>query len=183
LGKPDDAEFQHKVLKAALELFGAPAPVLAEFSEVVEGPVQLVQASAVAPFARERDPADDLTAMRGYYQRWVADHEGRTAVGNSGIPQRRFRGLVRFLEAYAASTLADYPERPPDIPVPLFIRHVADDLKAFMLEARMQQRPQDYGNALHDWLWSETAIGQLLGRVAQRLKQDGEDKAAFGIAR
>jgi len=52
-----------------------------------------------------------------------------------------------------------------------------------MLEARMQQRPQDYGNALHDWLWSETAIGQLLGRVAQRLKQDGEDKAAFGIAR
>jgi hypothetical protein len=183
LGKPDDAEFQHKVLKAALQLFGAPAPVLAEFSEVVEGPVQLVQASAVAPFARERDPADDLTVMRGYYERWVADHEGRTAVGNSGIPPRRFRGPVRFLEAYVAGTLADYPERPPDIPVPLFIRHVADDLKAFTLEARMQQRPQDYGNALHDWLWSETAIGQLLGRVAQRLKQDGEDKAAFGIAR
>jgi len=183
LGKQDDAEFQHKVLKAALQLLGAPAPVLAEFSGVVEGPVQLVQASAVAPFSRERDPADDLTAMRGYYERWVADHEGRTAVGNSGIPQRRFRGLVRFLEAYAAGTLADYPKRPPDIPVPLFIRHVADDLKAFMLEARMQQHPQDYGNALHHWLSSETAIGQLLGRVAQRLKQDGEDKAAFRIAR
>src|SRR5215471_16541008 len=164
LGKPGDAEFQHKVLRAALQLLGAPAPVLAEFSEVVEGPVQLVQASAVAPFSTERDPADDLTAMRGYYERWVADHEGRTAVGNSGIPQRRFRGLVRFLEAYAAGT-------------------VADDLKAFMLEARMQQRPQDYGNALHRWLWSETAIGRLLGCVAQRLKQDGEDKAAFGIAR
>ena len=121
--------------------------------------------------------------MRGYYERWVADHEGRTAVGNSGIPQRRFRGLVRFLEAFAAGTPADYPERPPEIPVPLFIRYVADDLKAFMLEARMQQRPQDYGNALHQWLWSETAIGRLLGRVAQRLKEDGEDKAAFGIAR
>jgi hypothetical protein len=183
LGKPDDAEFQHKVLRAALQLLGAPAPVLAEFSEVVEGPVQLVQASAIAPFSTERDPADDLTAMRGYYERWVADHEGRTAVGNSGIPQRRFRGLVRFLEAYAAGTPVDYPERPPDTPVPLFIRYVADDLKAFMLEARMQQRPQDYGNALHQWLWSETAIGRLLGRVAQRLKQDGEDKAAFGIAR
>jgi hypothetical protein len=183
LGKPDDAEFQHKVLRAALELLGAPAPVLAEFSEVVEGPVQLVQASAVAPFSTERDPADDLTAMRGYYERWVTDHEGRTAVGNSGIPQRRFRGLVRFLEAYAAGTSADCPERPPDIPVPLFVRYVADDLKAFMLEARMQQRPQDHDNALHHWLWSETAIGRLLGRVAQRLKQDGEDKAAFGIAR
>ena len=183
LGKPEDAKFQHKVLRAALHLLGASAPVLAEFSEVVEGPVQLVQASAVAPFSTEGDPADDLTAMRGYYERWVADHEGRTAVGNSGIPQRRFRGLVRFLEAYAAGTLADYPERPPDIPVPLFIRYVADDLKAFMLEARMQQRPQDYGNALHHWLWSETTIGQLLARVAQRLKEQGEDKAAFGIAR
>jgi hypothetical protein len=183
LGKPNDAEFQHQVLKVALELFSAPAPILAEFSEIVEGPVQLLQASAVAPFSTERDPADDLTAMRGYYERWVADHEGRTAVGNSGIPQRRFRGLVRFLEAYAARTPADYPERPPDIPVPLFIRYVADDLKAFMLEARMEQRPQDYGNALHDWLWSQTAIGLLLGRVAQRLKQDGEEKASFGIAR
>ena len=121
--------------------------------------------------------------MRGYYERWVANHDGRTAVGNSGIPQRRFRGLVRFLEAYAAGTPADCPERPPDIPVPLFIRYVADDLKAFMLEARMEQRPQDYGNALHDWLWSQTAIGLLLGRVAQRLKQDGEEKAGFGIAR
>ena len=183
LGKPDDEEFQHKVLGAALQLFGAPAPVLAEFSDAVEGPVQLVQASAVAPFSTERDPADDLTAMRGYYERWVADHEGRTAVGNSGIPQRRFRGIVRFLEAYVSGTLADHPERPPDIPVALFIRYVADDLKAFMLEARMEQRPQDYGNALHHWLWSETAIGRLLGRVAQRLKEDGEDKAAFGIAR
>jgi hypothetical protein len=183
LGKPEDAKFQHKVLRAALHLLGASAPVLAEFSEVVEGPVQLVQASAVAPFSTEGDPADDLTAMRGYYERWVADHEGRTAVGNSGIPQRRFRGLVRFLEAYAAGTPADYPERPPDILVPLFIRYVADDLKAFMLEARMQQRPQDYGNALHHWLWSETTIGQLLARVAQRLKEQGEDKAAFGIAR
>src|SRR5262252_3408604 len=37
LGKPDDAESQHKVLRAALQLFGASAPVLAEFSEVVGG--------------------------------------------------------------------------------------------------------------------------------------------------
>jgi hypothetical protein len=64
-----------------------------------------------------------------------------------------------------------------------FVASRADDLKAFMLEARMQQRPQDHGNALHHWLWSETAIGRLLGHVAQRLKQHGEDKAAFGIAR
>ena len=47
----------------------------------------------------------------------------------------------------------------------------------------MQQRPNDRANALHEWLWSQTAIGLLLLRVAQRLKDEGEEKAAFGIAR
>jgi hypothetical protein len=183
LGKPDDAEFQHQVLRAALELFGASAPILAEFQEGAGAPAQLVQASAVAPTHTSGDPADDLTAMRGYHERWVEEHDGRTAVGNCGIPQRRFRGLVRFLEAYAAGATTDYPEKPAATPVALFIRHAADDLKAFMLEARMQQRPQDRDNALYEWFWSQTAIGPLLVRVAQRLKEAGEEKAAFGIAR
>jgi hypothetical protein len=182
LGKADDAAFQHRVLAAALELFGAPAPVLSEFSESTDAPVRLVQASAVSPLSTG-DPADELTAMRGYYERRLEDYGGRTAVGNSGVPQRRFRGLVRFLESYASGEPTDYPERPDGGPVALFIRYAADDLKAFMLEARMQQRPQDRDNALHEWLWSQTAIGLLLVRVAQRLKDEGEDKVAFGIAR
>lgn len=183
LGKPDDPEFQHRVLRAALELFGASAPVLAEFPETSDAPAQLLQASDVVPVTARHDPADDLTAMRGYYERHVAEHGGRTAVGNSGIPQRRFRGLVRFLEAYAAGAPTDYPEKPAGTPVPLFIRHAADDLKAFMLEARMQQRPDDRENALYEWFWSQTAIGPLLVRVAHRLRTEGEEKAAFGIAR
>jgi hypothetical protein len=69
------------------------------------------------------------------------------------------------------------------MPVALFVRYAADDLKAFMLEARMQQRPQDRDNALHEWFWSQTAIGHLLVRAAQKLKNEGEEKAAFGIAR
>ena len=183
LGKPDDPAFQHKVLAAALELFAAPAPLLAEFPEAADAPAQLVQASAIVPVSSEADPANELTAMRGYYERWAAEHEGRTAVGNCGIPQRRFRGLVRFLEAYASGALTDHPERPADTPVALFLRRAADDLKAFMLEARMQQRPQDRDNTLHEWFWSQTAIAQLLVRVAKRLRDEGEEKAAFGIAR
>src|SRR5579885_3156565 len=74
LGKPNDPEFQHRVLRAAFQLFSAPGRILAEFSSAVDGPVQLVQASAVEPFSIERDPADELTAMRGYYERWVEGH-------------------------------------------------------------------------------------------------------------
>jgi len=183
LGKPENAAFQHKVLRAALDLFGASAPVLAEFTESADAPAQLVQASAVVQLNVDRDPADELTAMRAYYEQRVAEHNGRTSVGNSGIPERRFRGLVRFLQAYAAGQAADYAEKLQDTPIPLFIRYAADDLKAFMLEARMQQRPEDHDNILQEWLWSETAIGLLLVRVAQKLKSDGEDKVAFGIAR
>src|SRR5215813_9916778 len=71
LGKPDDVEFQHKVLGAALELFGASGPVLAEFPERSAAPVRLVQASMVTPLDVDRDPADELTTMRGYYERWI----------------------------------------------------------------------------------------------------------------
>jgi len=170
LGKPDDAESQHKVLRAALQLFGASAPVLAEFSEVVGGPVQLVQASAVAPVldgtgsGRRFDRNARLLRMLGCGSR---GSDGRRKFRHSAAAVSRTRSVPGSL------CCADCPERPSDIPVPLFIRYVADDLKAFMLEARMQQRPEDYGNALHHWLWSETAIGRLLGRVAQRLKEDG----------
>jgi hypothetical protein len=183
LGKPDDPEFQHKVLSAALELFQATeVPVLAEFPENGDAPVLLIHASSVRNIAAA-DPADELTTMRRYYEQWVEEHRGRTAVGNSGIPPRRFRGLVRFLQAYLKGQPYDYNEKPVDVPQVVFLRQAADDLKAFMLEARMQQRPDDRDNALQQWFWEETSLGSLLARLAQKLKDEGEEKAAFGIAR
>lgn len=183
LGKPDDPEFQHKVLRAALELFNATTgPVLAEFPEESDAPVRLVQASSVGTVEITGDPANEVTAMRSYYEQWV-EQRGRTAVGNSGIPARRFRGLIRYLQAYASGESYEYPEKPQHVPQIQFIRQAADDLKAFMLEARMQQKPNDKDNTLQSWFWGETAVGALLSRVAQRLKDSGEDKAAFGIAR
>ena len=59
---------------------------------------------------------------------------GRTAFGLSGIPPTRFRGVVRFLQAFAGGEDADMPERPADVPLPNFIRYCADDLKALYFE-------------------------------------------------
>jgi hypothetical protein len=184
LGKPEDPTFQHRVLAAALELLKArEGPVLAEFPERGDAPAQLIQASAITHRNRATDPAEELTQMRSYYEIWVEEHGGRSAVGNSGIPQRHFRGLVRFLQAFAAGNDYTYNEAPAGVSLTQFVRRAADDLKAFMLEARMQQRPNDQDNALQEWLWGETAIGELLDRVAQKLKNDGDDRTAFGIAR
>jgi hypothetical protein len=183
LGKPEDPGFQHKVLQAVLELLSATeGPVLAEFNEKNDAPVRLIQSSSVQPIDITHDAADEVTSMRSYYEQWVRDR-GRTAVGNSGIPERRFRGLVRYLEAYAAGAPLAYAEKPAEVPEVQFIRQAADDLKAFMFEARMQQRPADKDNALHSWFWGQTAVGGLLSRVARRLKEIGEEKPGFGIAR
>ena len=186
LGNPDDPPFQHKVLAAALDLFGAPSvPVLAEFPDDADAPVRLLQATAAQAEAvsTDGDAAGEITALRGYYERWLGDHDGRTAVGLCGVPQRRFRGLMRFLEGYADGEDAAYADRPADMPLPRFLRVASDDLKAFYLEARMCQRPDGRNNDLQRWFWSETAGGALLARVAERLTADGEERAAPGIAR
>ena len=192
LGKPDDPDFQHQVIAAMLATLEADAgPVLADYPEEA-GPIGMPQASEVAAAsngngsaAKPLDAAGEITALRGYYERWQ-EQRGRTAVGITGIPQRRFRGIIRFLEAYSESDAADMDERPADVSVPQFARYCADDLKAFCYEARMAQRPDDSETDIHRWFWGETAIGALIDRITQRLNATGDAKlqaTAYGLSR
>ena len=187
-GRPGDAAQQHRVLRAALALLDAPAgPVLSDLEgeedpDAAPAPVQ----SGAVDRAPDGDVADEVTAMRRYHERWV-EREGRTTVGVTGIPAVRFRGIVRFLQAYAAGGDADHPQRPDDVSVEVFARWCADDLKAMYLEARLMiappdETPQDTAR----WLWGETALGSLLRDVAERMRASGDPdlkRIAFGIAR
>ena len=189
MGKPDDPKFQHQVLAAALATLDADSgPVLADYPDDA-GPIGLPQASEVTTpsngDAKPLDAAGEITALRGYYERWQ-EQRGRTAVGVTGIPQRRFRGIIRFLEAYAESDEADMDERPADVSVPQFVRYCADDLKAFCYEARMAQRPDDSETDIHTWFWGETAVGSLIDSITQRLNATGDAKlqaTAYGLSR
>ena len=187
LGLAGDPGLQHQVLRAALDLLDRrEGPVLEEFPDDT-APEALLQASA----ARSGDdpgldPADELTALRPYYERWVEKHDGRTSVGLCGVPQRRFRGVVRFLEGYAKGQRHDMKERPEGVPPPQYVRHCVDDLKAFYYEARMEQRPDSADAQVHEWFWGETALGQLIVRVANRMAEsdDALTKAIpYGLAR
>ncbi|MBI3326712.1 MAG: hypothetical protein HYZ81_08425 [Nitrospinae bacterium] len=116
----------------------------------------------------------------------MEDHDGRTAVGLSGIPQRRFRGVIRFLDGYARGEEADMRERPAEVTQEQFIRYCVDDLKAFYYEARMEQLPDASEPELHRWFWGETAVGQLVRAVAGRMSttdDPGRKAIAYGIAR
>ncbi len=188
LGKPNDPQLQHRVIGAAIDLLQREqGPVLEDFPEE-EAPEPLVQASGVHGItaAAEQDPADEVTVLRAFYERWVEDHHGRTAVGLCGIPQRRWRGVIRFLEAYSRGEDADLKERPTHVPAPQFIRYCIDDLKAFYYEARMAQRPNLTEVELHQWFWGETAVGQLIRAVAQRMTATDDPAQkyfAYGLAR
>jgi len=188
LGRPGDPLIQHQILKAAFDLLDAPeGPALEEFEDS-EVPDQLLQASATerSDSAKGLNPADELTALRPYYERWVEKSGGRTAVGVSGVPQRRFRGVVRFLEAYAAGEGSDYDGRSEDVGVPQFIRYCVDDLKAFYYEARMEQRPGANDSEIHEWYWSDTAMSALIVKLAEKMSQSDDPAVKaipYGLAR
>ena len=191
LGRPNDPELQHRVLKAALDLLGAPAgPVLVDFPDDAEAgvePAAPTQASAIAAAsATTDDPAVETTRMRQYHEQWLARSEGRTAFGLSGIPATRLPGVIAFLQAFAGGQDADMPERPADLPLANFIRYCADDLKTLYYEGRLAMKPTAGGDDVARWFWGETASGQLLRRVRDRLDAS-DDKtwkaAAFGVAR
>ena len=187
LGEPKNAGLQHQVIRAALELYAAvDGPVLVDFDDPdTTGEASLPQASDAVPAASvPADVAFEVTTLRPYYEQWLAKHDGRTAVGVSGIDQRRFRGAIRFLEAFGRGENADMAERPSDISRQQFLRWLVDDLKAFYLEARMAQQPAAPSQQqLYTWFWSETALAGVLRAVRDRLKADGFDQLAFGVAR
>ena len=188
LGRAGDPLIQHQVLKAAFDLLDAEkGPALEEFQDDTM-PEPLLQASGAerSDTAKGLNPADELTSLRPYYERWVEKNGGRTAVGISGVPQRRFRGIVRFLEAYAAGEDSDYDGRPDGVGVPQFIRYCVDDLKAFYYEARIEQRPGADDSEIHEWYWGDTAMSGLIVKLAETMNQS-EDPAVkaipYGLAR
>jgi hypothetical protein len=188
LGQAGNPDLQLRVMRAALaQLAADKGPILEDFDdpEFDDSDVELPQASAVARQDHAADPAFEVTSLRAHYEQWLAEHGGRTQVGLSGVDERKFRGLVRFLEALVAGeTGADMPERKPEVPLPQFIRWASDDLKAFYFEARMHQNPGAGDHDVNRWFWGETAAGDLLRAVRDRLAADPDmSGAAFGVAR
>jgi hypothetical protein len=189
LGRPHEPELQHRVLRAALELLQEPSgPVLRDFPDdeaVGEEPGAPLQASGVETEAKPADVAMETTQMRRYHEQWV-ERTGRTSVGLSKIPPTRFRGVVRFLEAFVAGGEADMAERPREMPLHVFVRVCVDDLKAMYYEARMVMKPNETGADIARWFWGETALGGLIRQVKVKMEASDDPAmkgAGYGIAR
>jgi hypothetical protein len=87
-------------------------------------------------------------------------------VTREALPDR-----VPFLQRFADGEAVDAVERPADVPLPGFIRYLADDLKALYWEGYMAVKPAAGDDEIARWFRSETALGQLLRRVRERLER------------
>jgi hypothetical protein len=186
VGRPEDPEFQHRVLAAALALLERPAgPVLEEFPDDGGMPLAQNPVNRAAPSPRDRDVAFEVATLRPYYQQFV-DRHGRSAVGLSRVPATRFRGLVRMLEAYVAGEPTEPMVQIEDISLEQYLRWASDDLKAFYAESRLAQQPSATGPETMRWFWEETLAGDLLRQVKERMESSEDSRAklmAYGIAR
>ena len=191
LGRPEDPALQHRVLTAALALTAERSvPILRDFPDdggLADEPGAPTPASAIAPAALvSPDAVNETAEMVRAHARWRDEHGGRTSFGLSGMPLPRFAAAVHVLEAFAAGADVDFAERPPDVPLAGFVRWCADDVKALFFESRMAAKPGVGGDEVSRWFWAETAAGQLLRRVRDRLDASDDPvwkAAAFGVAR
>jgi hypothetical protein len=187
LGHPGDVAEQRAVLDAALALLDEPeTPVLRDFGgELAPGETGTsIQAAAVEQAPVELSLADEVTMMRRFWEQWSRE-SGRTAVGLSGVAPVKFRGVVRFLEAFVAGETRVVPEQ-GETPLPLFIRRCVDDLRALYLEARLVMKPGEPQADTQRWFWGGTALGSFL-RTLRDVMNDSDDDlmraSAYGIAR
>ena len=158
LGKPDDALFQTRVLRALLDMLKrTDGPLLVDYPEDVEGEVDLT--GWACPISLAPRPGDTLAAeidrLTTWYDRAVAAR-GRTTVGTSGLDMPAAGRLVtKALE----STL----------PPALALKLAVDDLRAFYLEAASAFPDPGTSKSRKAWFWDETLFARALLALQPKL--------------
>ncbi len=168
LGEPQDAQFQHDVLRAAFVTLDEPTgPVLVDYPVVIEIDDATPLSCAVPPrYDMSLHPAvDEITALRGAYNRTLS-RNGVTSVGRScdadGLPDV----MAKLVEIIAG---ADWKEVGlPGNPVGL-----AHDLRTYYEEAALalNDEPPAPG-AAESWFYDVTQGGRTL-LEARRAMRDG----------
>ena len=158
LGKPDDAAFQTRVLRAQLDMLKrTDGPLLVDYPEDVEGEVDLT--GWACPISLAPRPSDTLATeidrLATWYDRAVAAR-GRTTLGTSGLDMPAAGKLV---------TAALEGALPPALALKLAV----DDLCAFYLEAASVFPDPGSSKTRKAWFWDETLFAKALLALQPKL--------------
>ena len=202
LGSAADPEFQKNVIRAAFDLLGtATQPTIADWdgAEPDEaGPEAWACPLNLAP-ATDDSLSGRLLAEIARLRPWSAEtrHErGRTLFGASGATPDRVDDVALALATIAetgdVSSVPDIESRSADgerpewaFDMPLLIRHLADDLRTFYHEAIAAQPGPSAPNhdALNDWIFGGTALGETLIAVADALTTVADENPMARLVR
>jgi hypothetical protein len=183
LGIPGDADFQRRVVLAALALLDAgegESPVLVDYPE--EAPLVEEETGWTCPInlkppaeIDQRGPLlaaldDELAKLAPWYDR-AMDKQGGTTVGASAIAIEDIPSFITgFLEG-------EPPANPrPETPLADMLVFACDDLRAYYLEAVSAQPGRAVGAETVDWFWGETTAARVLWAL-RSLCRDSDDAA------
>jgi hypothetical protein len=158
LGIPDDARFQRRVAKAALDLLArTDGPLIVDYPEHVDEPADFT--GWACPISLAPASVDSLTAeidrLATWYDRAVATR-GRTTVGVSGLDMASAGALV-------AQALAGA------LPSAQTLKEALDDLRAYYLEAASAFPDPGTPATRKKWFWDETRLAKAMLALQPRL--------------
>lgn len=192
LGVADNPEFQTHVLRSALGLLEtAIEPAIVDYPhEAPDGGSDGVWACAVelpAPQVSQLEAslrAEIDLLMPRYLE--ARRSRGRSTFGMSGATLEQMDQLVSFAVAIAeGSGFSQVPAaaQGPDWihPMPMLVRFVVEDLRAFYQEAvtsNANSGPPSQHD-MHTWIFNETALGALIKQIAQLISDDDDPRLLF----
>ncbi|MGE0820495.1 MAG: hypothetical protein AB7G75_14225 [Candidatus Binatia bacterium] len=177
LGRPLDAEYQHKVLAAAFALLETPAeriPILVDYPDVIEDEASDALVCSLPPrFDPKAHPAvDEAQGLRAAYQRAFA-RTGCTSFGKT-LTLDTIPAAVEGFLAIANGTAPDQAGLPGDI------AGCAADIRAYYEEAALALADHvPAARQTEGWFFQHTEMGKLLLRSQETLKHAGAPQAAW----
>ncbi len=191
LGSATDPDIQREVMRSAFSLLdSATSPTIADYDGALPddeaGPGEWACPLNLGPVVDDT-LTGRLLAEVGRLRTWshqTRTSRGRTLFGVSGAGPDQVDAVARALASTAdAESLTESPAGDVEwaFDMPLLVRHLADDLRSFYHEAIAAQPGSAAPNhdALNDWIFGGTALGDTLLAVADRLTQEDTPMASL----
>ncbi len=181
-GKPNDADFQKGIIRAAFALLDAPeGPVLADYPEVIpvrDGRMTHALPNELVSQAEDRaDPAALLAKIQAEVAALRPDYDGavktrgRTTVGASGL---EIEELAPFIVSWLGGEKVKSPRK--SVPPLAMLKLACEDLWAYYTETASGARGVTGMEELGDWFWAETEAAKAI-LALEVLSEDSENRA------
>tara|TARA_A200000159_G_C7283381_1_gene322485 strand:- start:44 stop:805 length:762 start_codon:yes stop_codon:yes gene_type:complete len=168
LGKPNDPDYQKKIIRAAFDLFNEPSgPVLKDFPDIIpvkDGrmgyalPVDLVisknEIGDIDLLAEE--VKSEINSLKKDYDKAVSFRK-RTTVGASEMIVSEY---IDYISLFVKGEIPKSPRKGIGS-VPL-LKLVVEDLQAYYSETITHRDKIDDFEKLGTWFWEETKAGRLI---------------------